>query len=83
MQLWDQLQQVARRHGLSEQAAGYYQSICRESYNHGWSVESMALLGILDVEPEDGSFFKRFGSDEEVVSAMREIWRYEEPKGAP
>jgi hypothetical protein len=82
IELWDQLQVTAERRGLSKEDAGYFRMICREAYNHGWSLESMTLLGVLDANPLEGSFFDRFGSGAEAMDAMKNIWRTEEPECA-
>lgn len=82
-QLWDELEQIAVSNGLTYREANYYRSICRESYNHGWSLESMILLGILDVRPDDASFFKRFPTSSGAMETLRMVWQEEEPELAP
>lgn len=83
IELWDQLQITAEARGMSKEEASYFRMVCRESYNHGWSLESMVLLGIFDAEPQKGSFFDRFGIGSEASAIMREIWETEEPGLAP
>lgn len=81
IQLWDQLESLALRQGYSEAEASYYRSLCRESYNHSWSLESMVLLGVLDASPGDGSFFRRFPDRAKGFAIMKAMWALEEPEG--
>lgn len=79
IQRWDELQGIALRAGLKEGDANYYRSICRESFNHTWSLQSMAALGVLDINISAGSFFAMHPVPADAVNAMKGIWNYEEP----
>lgn len=77
--LWERMGKMARAHGMNEEAAQLYRSICREAHNHSWSVQSQVALGLLDIPLEKATFLKRAGNSENALETMELIWEEEEP----
>ena len=66
---------AAEKYGLEESDRELYRSVCRESVNHSWSVNSMLSLGVLG-NPE--ARLKKFDKDK-IKDQIDAIWQHEEP----
>lgn len=77
--LWDLFEHTARMLTENKQDQSLYGSICRESFNHSWSVQSMLALGLFDLPLTSGASLMQFNKDE-FESQMNTIWLFEEPE---
>lgn len=77
---WDRLEQAAEKFGYGEMAAARYRAACRESVNHSWDPRSAIALGVYDLPVDRPMFFRDGESDEQFMSRIDTIWRWEEPE---
>ncbi|WP_390619427.1 hypothetical protein [Maricurvus nonylphenolicus] len=74
---WYQYSVLAEERGHSPEAVSLYRSICRESFNHGWSLQSMIALGLLGSNPSA----KLLQLDStQLIDDLNQLWQYEEPE---
>ncbi len=62
--LWDLFEHTARMLTENKQVQSLYGSICRELFNHRWSVQSMLALGLFDLPVTSGASLMQFNKDE-------------------
>lgn len=76
---WDSFGLIAKAEGFTQEEQQLYRAICREAFNHSWSIESQIALGLFDIPISSGNSLKYFAPDQ-LKAQLMAIWDYEEPE---